>query len=180
MKIRFGAILMLVSAMSIGIVAGAGPATAKKAPKPSLSCQVTGTAKISPGVSSTAAIQTLTVTTNLVSCTGSSVAGVTGTSQANTSSTTSKKPENCTTLVTPGKPVATKGQVAHWNNGDTSTSTYKTTLDAGTATIAGKVTAGDFAKGKIAGSLSYTVGAGQNCTTVPVTSATITGTFTIT
>ena len=67
-----------------------------------------------------------------------------------------------------------------WNNSDTSTDSYKTTLDAGRATVTGKITGGTFDKGKIAGSLTYTLGAGQNCTTVPVTSATISGTFKIT
>jgi hypothetical protein len=178
MKMRFGAILMLVSAMSIGIVVGAGPAGAKKAPKPSLTCQVSGSATINPGVSNTPAIQTLTVTTTLSGCTNSSVTGITS-AAANTQQTTGKTPEDCASLVKKSKPVATVGQVAHWNNGDTSTSTYKTQLDAGNATIKGKVTAGDFAKGKIVGSLTYTLGNGQNCTTVPVTSATISGTFTI-
>jgi hypothetical protein len=68
----------------------------------------------------------------------------------------------------------------NWNNGATSGDKYKTTLLAGSATTKGKITSGAFAKGKIASSASYTVGAGQNCTTVPITSATVTGTFKIT
>jgi hypothetical protein len=182
MRLRFATVAVLViSTMSVGLVVGSGPAMAKtKAPKPSLSCQVTGSAQISPGITQTAEIQTLTVTTSLVNCTGTSVPGVTGTATPNTSSTTGTKPENCSSLGKKSKPVTTTGQVAHWNNGDTSTSTYKTQLDVGTATIKGKVTAGDFAKGKITGTLAYQLGAGEECTTAsPVNSATITGTFTI-
>jgi hypothetical protein len=50
----------------------------------------------------------------------------------------------------------------------------------GDATGNGKTTAGTFDKGKVAVALSYTLGSGQNCETVPVTSATVAGTYTIT
>jgi hypothetical protein len=66
-----------------------------------------------------------------------------------------------------------------WNNGDTSVDSYSTTLDGATATVKGKTTSGTFDKGKVAGSVSYTPGAGRNCTSVPLTSATLSGTYTI-
>ena len=69
----------------------------------------------------------------------------------------------------------------HWNNSTSSGDKYKTTLRLGQpATLKGKITSGTFAKGKATASLNYTYGPGQNCLTVPITSATITGTFTIT
>jgi len=79
----------------------------------------------------------------------------------------------------PSKPTTTKTTI-DWNNGSTSGVDYKTVLDSGSATAAGKVTSGTFAKGKLTSSLSYVPGAGQDCTTVPLTSATLSGTFNIT
>jgi hypothetical protein len=177
-RTRFGAVLLLVGAViPVSVIVGAVPASAKGV-KPAITCTVTGSATISPGVSETPQKQTLTVTTSLSGCTNSSVAGITGSSPTTTSAT-GKKPESCANLAEKSKPTKTDSTI-DWNNGDTSADSYKTTLDAGSATVAGKITSGTFDKGKITGSLTYTVGAGQNCTSVPVTSATITGTFQIT
>jgi hypothetical protein len=138
---------------------------------------VTGSAKISPGISETPNKQTLSVTLTLSGCTGSSVAGITSAAPGS-STATGKTAETCANLTEAGKPIKTTTTI-DWNNGTTSGVTYKTVLDAGTGTATGKVTSGSFDKGKISSSVSYTPGAGQNCTTTPVSSATISGTFTI-
>jgi len=174
MRTRFAAVVLILGAfVATGSVAGAaGPKV-----KPSISCTITGTATISPGLSSSLAVQTITVTTTLSGCSGSSVAGITGSSSGTTSST-GKKPSNCASLLK--KSVTKTTSSIKWNNGDTSGDLYKTTLFGGTANAKGKITSGDFAKGKLLSTLSYSLGAGQNCSTIPITSATLTGTFTIT
>jgi hypothetical protein len=169
--------VVAVMALSVGVDLAPGVAWAASGPPPSLSCTLSGSATISPGLSSNAAIQTITVTVHLSSCTGSSVPGITSSSPGTTSST-SKKAENCSSLTK--KAVSKTVDTIHWNNGMTSGEKYKTTLLAGSATTKGKILSGAFAKGKTAASSTYTVGAGQNCTTVPITSAAITGTFHIT
>jgi hypothetical protein len=180
---RFGKVLLVVAAIvPMGVAVAAAPAGASKAPKPAITCKVTGSATISPGVSSTPADQTLTVTLSLSGCTGSSVAGITGTSKSGTTTEVGKTPESCSSLTAKGKPTKSTGTIS-WNNGTTSTETVKSTLGdpgPGETTVAGKITAGTFLKGKVASSLTDTLGAGQNCLTVPVTSATVAGTYTIT
>ncbi len=179
MKMRFRVTFSVIAAaIAVSAVVAVSPAVAKTKTKPNLSCELTGAAIISPGLSSTPAIQTITVITSLSSCSGSTVPGISSSSPSSTSST-SKKPESCSAL---GKKSVTKtpNSAISWNNGDTSSDTYKTTLLLGSATVKGKITGGDFKKGKIAATLSYDLGAGQNCTSVPITSATLTGTFNIT
>jgi hypothetical protein len=176
-KTRIGIVLLAVAAIvPISAIVGPGVASAKTA-KPSLQCNVTGSAKISPGVSETAAVQTLTVTLTLSGCTDSSVSGITG-SSAGTTSATGKKPETCANLVGASKPTKTVTTI-NWNNGSMSGVNYKTVLNGTSGTASGKVTSGSFDKGKLSSSIAYQPGAGQNCTTTPLTSATITGTFTI-
>lgn len=175
---RVAIVLAAVAAFVASGVIGAVPAAAKgpKGPPPSLSCTLTGSATISPGLSSTAAVQTITVTTRLSSCTGSSVPGITSSSSGTTSST-SKKVEDCAAL---GKKSVTKTvSTIDWNTGATSSDTYKTALVAGSATSKGKITSGPFAKGKLSASLTYDITAGQNCTSVPITSASLSGAFSI-
>jgi hypothetical protein len=178
-KPRLSTVLLIVAGtVPLGVVVGSGPALAAKAPKPNISCNVTGTATVSPGVSNTAAKQTLTTTLTLSGCTGSSVAGITGASPGTTSAK-GKTAETCADLTKPSKPATTKTTIS-WNNGTTSAVVYKTVLNSGTATAAGKVTSGTFKGGKLTSNVTFTVGAGQNCTSVPITSATISGTFNIT
>jgi len=161
---------------------GAGSAQAKtKKVKPNISCALSGVATVSPGLSPTLAIQTLSVTTSLASCTNSTVQGITGSSGSATTRSTGKKPSNC--LSAAGKPTVSKvpSAVIHWNNSTSSTWKYKTTLRLGQpATLKGKILSGTFAKGKVTATLHYTYGPGQNCLTTPITSAVITGTFNIT
>jgi hypothetical protein len=177
MRIRLVSALVVVAAIvPVSATLAAGPAAAAK-PKPSITCTITGTATISPGVSNTPAKQTLTVTTSLSDCTHSSVAGITS-SGSNTTVSTGKKPETCASLATKSKPVKTVNTI-DWNNGDTSVDSYSTTLDAGSATVKGKITSGTFDKGKVAASVTYTPGPGQTCGSVPLTSATLSGTYTI-
>jgi hypothetical protein len=174
--------LVVAAVVPIGVVVAAGPAGASKAPKPAITCKVTGTATISPGVSTTPAKQTLTVTLSLSNCTGSSVAGITGTSKSGTTTETGKTPESCASLTQEGKPTKSTGTI-NWNNATTSVEAVKSTLGdpgPGETTVAGKITSGTFQKGKVAAALTDTLGPGQNCTTVPVTSATVSGTYTIT
>jgi hypothetical protein len=177
LKTRLGTVLLAVAAISpIMLVAAAGPAVAGS--KPTISCTISGSATISPGITGTPAIQTLTVTTSLSGCTKSSVAGITSSSPTTTSSTGTST-ETCANLTEKSKPVTTDSSI-NWNNGDTSTDTYSTTLDKGKGKVKGSITAGTFDGGKIKASLTYTIGAGENCTTAhPVDSATITGTFKI-
>jgi len=180
-KLRLVTVLLagaaLVPLTVAGVAGVASPAGAVS--KPTISCTLLGTATISPGVSNTPAIQTLTVTTSLPKCTKSSVSGITSSSPSTTSSK-GTTPESCADLLKKSKPVTTNSTI-NWNNGDTSTDTYKTVLDAGSATVKGTITGGDaFAGGKLKASITYTPGAGQNCTTVPLTSATLSGTFEIT
>jgi hypothetical protein len=177
-KMRIGIGLLAVAAIiPVGAVVGTGVAGAAKAPKPSLSCKVSGSATISPGVSETPNKQTLSVTLTLSGCTDSSVAGITGAAPGS-STATGKTAETCANLTEAGKPIKTTTTI-DWNNGSTSGVTYKTILNSGSGTAAGKVTSGSFDKGKIASSVTYTAGAGQNCISTPLTSATISGTFTI-
>ena len=177
--------ILIISTSVVGVFAASASAKATKV-KPSLSCDVTGTATISPGISTNPAIQTLTVTTSLVDCVNSSVEGITGTSEPNQTVTTGTKTEVCKQLGKKGKPIVTSDQVADWNYDNlTSTSTYKTTLNKlpggpGTATIAGKVVSGTFAKGKITGLLTYTLTSTQCTPADPIQGATISGTFDIT
>lgn len=178
---RLGAVLVAM-VIPISFFAVSGTAMAKAA-APSLSCNVSGTFKISPGLSNTPAKQTLTVTLQLSGCTGSSIPGITGDSASTSPGATSKTTETCANLTEEGKPTTTKNAPADWNNGQTSAFTYKTTLGdpgPGEATASGKVSSGDFKKGKIAALIKDTPGAGQNCTTTPLTSGTVSGTFNIT
>jgi hypothetical protein len=175
-KTRLGTVLLVAAAISpITLLAAAGPAVAGS--KPAISCTISGTATISPGVSNTPNIQTLTVTTHLSGCKKSSVPGITGSSNTTTSST-GTSPETCADLTKKSKPVTTNSSI-DWIPSTTSTDTYKSTLKSGKAKVAGSITSGTFNGGKLKASLTYTVGAGQTCTTVPITSATITGTFKI-
>jgi len=143
---------------------------------------VSGTATISPGVSTVPAKQTLTVTLSLSGCTGSSVAGITGTSTSGTSVEKGKTPTSCSSLTTQGTPTKSKGTI-NWNNATTSNESVVSTLGdpgPGQTLVTGKITSGTFKKGKVVAALTDTLGAGQNCTTVPVTSATVGGKYTIT
>jgi hypothetical protein len=150
----------------ITLLAVTGPAVAGS--KPTISCTISGTATITPGVSTVPAIQTLSVTTHLSGCTKSSVAGITGSS------------DTCANLAKKSKPVTTNSSI-NWNTGPPSTDTYSSTLDKGKAKVKGSITSGPFNAGKIKAALTYTIGAGETCTTAhPVDSATITGTFKIT
>jgi hypothetical protein len=178
---RLGAVL-LAMIIPVGFFVVSGTAVAK-AVKPNLTCSITGTFKVSPGLSETPAKQTLTVTLQLVSCKNSSIPGITNDASSTSPGVTSKTTETCANLSEEGKPTTTKNAPADWNNGQTSTFTYKTTLGdpgPGQATAEGKVVSGDFKKGKIAALLSDKPGAGQDCKTTPLTSGTITGTFNIT
>jgi hypothetical protein len=168
-------LLVVAAVISVSAVVGVGPAVAKT--KPNISCTLTGTATVSPGLSPISAIQTITVTTSLSGCTGSTVAGITGTSSSTTTSGAGKKASNCSSL---GKKSVTKtpSSVIHWNNGQTSTDTYKTSLLAITATVKGKISGGDFLHGKVKAMLTYIPNG--DCTHVPITSATLSGTFNIT
>jgi hypothetical protein len=183
-KTRLGKTLLIVAAViPATVLVAAGPAGAKaKGPAPAINCNVTGTGTLVPGLSSTPAKQTLTVTLNLSGCTGSSVAGITATSQSGTTVEKGKTAVDCSSLTTEGKPTASTGTI-NWNNGTTSTEKVKSTLGdpgPGQTTVAGKITAGTFQKGKVAATLGDTPGAGQNCTTKPITSVTISGTYSIT
>jgi hypothetical protein len=178
---RLGAVLVVMM-IPIGVFAVSGPAGAAKAPAPSLSCSVSGTFKITPGLSNTPAKQTLSVTIQLSGCKNSSIAGISGDSSSTSPGVTSKTTETCANLTEEGKPTTTKNAPADWNNGQTSAFTYKTTLGdpgPGQSTAAGKVVSGDFKKGKIAALISDTPGKGQDCTSTPLTSGTLSGTFNI-
>ena len=134
LKPRLSTVLLILAAtIPVGVAVGSGSALAAKAPKPAISCNVSGTATISPGVSETAAKQTLTVTITLSGCTGSSVAGITG-SSAGTTKATGKTAETCANLTEPSKPVTTKTTI-DWNNGSTSGVDYKTVLDSGSTLL---------------------------------------------
>ena len=175
-KTRLGTVILAIAAISpITLLAATGPAVAGS--KPTISCTISGNATISPGVSNSPQLQTLTVTTHLSGCKKSSVPGITSSSNTMTSSTGTTT-EDCADLAKKSAPVTTNSSI-NWNNHDTSTDTYSSTLDAGKATVTGSITGGTFKGGKIKGKLKYKLGAGQNCTKVPVTSATITGTFKI-
>jgi len=176
MKARVSAVLIIVAATIPGAMILSSQTAWAKGPAPSISCTVSGKATLSPGISNTPAKQTLTVTLQLSKCTGSSVAGITGSSPGS-SSATGKTTETCANLTKPSAPIKTTTTI-DWNNGTTSGVTYTTVLNSGTGTSTGKVTSGTFAKGKISATITYIPG--QNCTTVALTSATISGTFSIT
>jgi len=144
----------------------AGPAGASG----SNSCSLSGSGTITPGISSTAAKQTLKVYTSLTGCTGSTSI-VSGTNKLSKSK--SKKAESCATL---GMTTTSKQKsVTTWNTGAKTTSTYTLTLTAGSATLSGKVTAGLFKGDSFSGTATFLPGTGQDCTTTPITSVSISG-----
>ena len=182
---RVCTILMAGLILPAAVLITTGTAGAKTAKvTPNLSCTVTGTATISPGISSTPADQTLTVTTQLTQCSSdnSSGAGIANDSSTSSPPATSKKPESCSDLGKKSPPTTTSDAPVTWNNGETSAFTYKSTLNkpsSGEATIAGKVVSGTLDKGKIVGILKYTL-TSESCTpSDPITGANITGTFNI-
>ena len=92
---RLGAVALAMM-IPISFFAVSGTAVAKtKAPKPSLTCNISGTFTISPGLSNTPAKQTLTVKLQLSGCTNSSIPGMTGDSLSTTPGVTSKTTETC-------------------------------------------------------------------------------------
>jgi hypothetical protein len=182
-RIRTALIASLILPVAVFVTVGTAGAAAKV--KPNLTCSVTGTATISPGISTAPADQTLTVTTQLVGCTSDNSSGAGISSDASTTSpgVTSKKPETCSSLGKKSPPTTTSDAPVTWNNTDTSSFTYKTFLNKGgpgMATIAGKVVSGTFDKGKITGTLSYTLTSVMCTVADPVQGATISGTFNIT
>jgi len=183
MRTRFATLLLLVAAaIPICAIVGAGPAAAKGG-KHKIQCDVTGSVTFSPGLSTTPATQVQSVSLQLVNCTNSSVAAITS-SKPESSGIVSNVPWDCATLTTRTTTSIPGGAIA-WTNSQgtvvgTSSDIYNLTLGSGTITLAGKITAGSFNKGKLSANLTYQVGAGQDCTNTPITSATIVSPSTLT
>ncbi len=152
----------LTLAAPVGLMLGTGSATAATGQK----CgTLSGSATISPGLSTVPANQTVTASGTLASCTPSSATGGGGSLHA----TTTLKNGSCQGLAS-GTTLPLKGSIK-WKNGKTSavSITAKTTSSAPTvATFSGKVSSGLFAGQPVGGKITFTIKSGQNCTSVPV------------
>lgn len=139
------------------------------------SCSLSGTGTITPGISNTPAKQTLKVSTSLTGYTGSDPSITSGTNKPTKSK--SKTKESCSTLL--GTTTSTQKSTTTWNTGAKTTSKYTLILTAGSATLSGTVTAGLFKGDSFSGTATFVPGAGQDCTTTPITSVTISGTVSL-
>jgi len=177
MQRKLGTILVAVAVtLPSALLAGGGVAVAK-APRQTIACTLTGNGTVSPGISSTAAAQTITLTTQLTGCTGS-IPGITQSSQESGTPVTTT-PVSCTSSTTPSRSHSTSVTI-DWNNATTSAVKFKLILKGATASLQGKVTSGTFAKEKLTGSVSVAPGAGQNCITTPITTFSVSGSISIT
>src|SRR5262249_19421592 len=143
-----------------------------------LKCKTTVTDDLSPGVSSTPAIQTTTYSGSLTKCTSPSGA-ITGiTSGTTTGSFVAQTPADCSGLV--GTQKVTGTLHSSYNNGQTSTFKMTSAVIAvsGTtikATFKGKVTAGVGTGDKLKVPVTLT-SANGDCTNTPVTELLFAGT----
>jgi hypothetical protein len=154
----------LTLAAPVGLMLGTGSATG--ATTPAQTCgSLKGTATISPGLTFTPATQTVVANGTLASCTPSTSTGGGGTMHT----TTTLNNASCTQLAS-GTTLPLKGTIT-WKklvNGKHVVSgvsvSAKTTSSAPTvATLTGKVTSGLFLNAPVTGTISFTLGAGQDC-----------------
>ena len=168
---------------AVGLLAGAGlfaMAPSAGALTTLVSCpkgSVTGSGTVSPPVSPTNTQKNvITSTSSFSGCTGQETSGTV------TSTQTTVAAANCANLATPppkGTVTSTGTFTITWGDGTTSSGTIKA-KSSGSVTVPGpvieKITAGHFflaghtTKSKT--TLTLTPGAGQDCTTVPISSFT--------
>lgn len=156
---------MAVGVMSVGAVFVAPAMAAPGAPAASSTCQVSGSATINPGLTTTPKPQTTKSTGKLTRCTGGSP--TTGTFTGAFRGTAS-----CASGTSTGT------ELVKFTGGKTSTVRGTLKTQGTTATFNGKVVSG-YKKGHtVTSKLTFTPQGGANCTTVPVTKASFTGTTT--
>ena len=166
--------LAAVAALAFGM--GAVGASAGNAATAAQKCTtVSGTAKITPGLGSTPADQTVVAKGNETGCTPSAKTGGTGALKA----TVHIAESDCTTLVNGGQSFTGTGS-STWANGKVSK--YSLSFKTGTgnnvtvATITGTVTSGLFKGKSLTGQIQFTIKGSPNCTTTPVTKLSFTNT----
>jgi len=168
--------LCVALAIPVLVLATAAPSLAKtsrhKAAAPTITCSLSGSGTISPGIGQKAAAQTITSSTKFSGCT-SSIKGITGSSASTT--TTHEKPLDCSDLTKTG--VTKSTSTIDWNNGTTSTESVSTTEPAGTES--GKITSGEFNKDTVSGTVTYVPNAGFCSGTTTLNAITISGSITI-
>jgi hypothetical protein len=144
---------------------------------------VTGSGTVTPPVSPTNTMKNVVTSTGtFTGCTGQETSGTV------TSTTTSVSAGTCASLGSPspkGTITATGTFTVHWGDGSVSSGTMKTkstgpTGAPGTTIVIQKITSGKFFKAghitKTKVTLMLVPGAGQNCTTVPISTFTFSNT----
>ena len=150
----------LMLAMTFAAFAVASPAAVAAA---SQSCaHVTGTATLTPGLSSTPTNQTATAHATMTTCTPTTTTG-----GSNTTTATLKIPlGSCAKLAT-GNQKFSGTATTTWHNAKKSVSSLTFTTGTGAnitvATITGKISSGLFAGHLISGQVKFTPKAGENC-----------------
>jgi hypothetical protein len=127
-------------------------------------CQLAGGATFSPGLSTTSQAFTFSFTGTLSNC-QSTVSGLTGGSIAASGSGSG----TCANSTATGTATVT------WNDGTTSGVTFTTNGAGALVDVSETVTSGHFAGDSGTAQLAFQPASGQDCATVPVTSATFDG-----
>ena len=166
--------LAAVAALAFGM--GAVGATAGNAATAAQTCTtVSGTAKITPGLGSTPANQTVVAKGTETGCTPSAKTGGSGTLKA----TVQISQADCSTLVNGGQSFTGTGSTT-WANAKVSKYSLNFTTGTGNnvtvATITGTVTGGLFKGKSLSGQIKFTIKGSPNCTTIPVTKLSFTNT----
>ena len=158
--------LALTASMAV-LAAPAGAATVLTCAAPS------GSVTFSPGLSSTAVIQTTTFNLPIKSCTGTK--GVTGGTSNGKSKGT--KPQSCKTFASAGGTTTTV--TIKWSNKKTSSAKLATTIVKGapntlTASVSGKISSGLFAGKTLKTKVKVTINSG-GCVSATLKTAKLTG-----
>jgi len=151
--------LAAASALGAGLVL-ALPASAQEGAV----CQLAGSANFTPGLSTTSQNFSFTFTGALSGCQGS-VSGLTGGTIVASGSGTG----------TCGNSTAAGTATVTWNDGTLSDVSFTTNGAAAVVAVSETVNTGHFAGDSGAAQLAFQPDAGQDCATVPVTSATFNG-----
>jgi hypothetical protein len=160
----------MVAALAFGMAAAVAQPSGAAAPVQKCT-KASGSATFTPGLSLTPANNTIKAKGTLGGCTPANTTGGSG----NLTATIKVPGGSCAKLAT-GKQKLSGVASTTWKNKKTSTYSLTFTTGSGssatTATITGRVTNGLFKGKKVSGAVSFKLGAGENCTTVPVKSVT--------
>ena len=154
-------LVYIAAALTLGSgVAFALPASAQEGAV----CQLAGSAAFTPGLSTTSQGFTFSFSGTLSGCQGS-VSGLTGGTIAAAGSGSG----TCANSTAAGTATVT------WNDGTISAVNFTTTGAGAAIAVSETVTSGHFAGDSGAAQLAFQPASGQDCATVPVTSATFNG-----